>query len=436
MLRIAHTTLRRPTRIALFIGALLLPRAAASQQQGAGIRQDALRVFLDCHSRQCDSEYFRTEIGFVNWVRDRTLAQVHLIITTDRTGGGGSVFTLDFVGLQDLEARDDTLSLTTLTTETESEILQRLTRVMAAGLARYSTLIGQVGSFDISASQREVGPTERLVGAGQVEDPWNFWVFEAGADLDLEGEETERRRQIGGSFDARRTTDVWKIELEADADFRRNVQKLDDGEEIVDDRTDWSVGLLTAYALGERWSLGGLAGASASTRRNQEFGWDAAAAVEYSFLPYEQAPRRSLTARYDFGVQYFDWVEETIYFQTAELRPQHELQFQLFQRQPWGETRIALEGRQFLHDLDKWNVSLSTDVEVRIVRGLSLEIRGDLALIEDQLFISAEGLTLEEILQGRFERPTDYSYELSVGLSFEFGSIYNNVVNNRFDRRR
>lgn len=434
MLRIATTTLRLPACIAVVAGSLLLPRVTAAQQQGPGIRQDALKVFLDCHAWQCDSDYFRTEIGFVNWVRDRTLAQVHLIITTDQTGGGGSIFTLDFMGLEDLEGSDDELSMTSLTTETEDEILQRLTRVMAAGLARYSTLVGQVTSFDISASAREPGPTERLVGAGQVEDPWNFWVFEAGADLDLEGEETERQRQVGGSFDARRTTDIWKIELEADADFRRNVQKIDEGEEIVDDRTDWSVGLLVAYALAERWSLGGLAGASASTRRNQEFGWDAAAALEYSFLPYEEAPRRSLTARYDFGLQYFDWVEETIYFQTSELRPQHQLQLQLFQRQPWGETRVSLEGRQFLHDLDKWNVSLSTDIEVRIVRGLSLDIRGDLALIEDQLFISAEGLTLEEILQGRFERPTDYSYELRVGLSFEFGSIYNNVVNNRFDR--
>jgi hypothetical protein len=27
------------------------------------------------------------------------------------------------------------------------------------------------------------------------------------------------------------------------------------------------------------------------------------------------------------------------------------------------------------------------------------------------------------------------TYELSVGLSFEFGSIFSNVVNNRFDSR-
>ncbi|MFW6206599.1 MAG: hypothetical protein ACOC5J_01560 [Gemmatimonadota bacterium] len=60
-------------------------------------------------------------------------------------------------------------------------------------------------------------------------------------------------------------------------------------------------------------------------------------------------------------------------------------------------------------------------------------MRGRLAFIEDQLFISAEGLTEEEILPGRFDRPTDSSYQIDVGPSYEFGSIFNNVVNNRFD---
>ena len=36
------------------------------------------------------------------------------------------------------------------------------------------------------------------------------------------------------------------------------------------------------------------------------------------------------------------------------------------------------------------------------------------------------------IFLGRFDRPTDFTYEFSIGLSFEFGSIFNNVVNNRF----
>ena len=157
-----------------------------------------------------------------------------------------------------------------------------------------------------------------------------------------------------------------------------------------------------------------------------------AAALEYSFFPYVDAPRQSLTARYDLGLRYFDWEEETIFFETEELRPLHQLRLQLFQRQPWGESRVSIDARQYLHDPSKWSVSFSGDVEFRIVRGLELEVEVDLEFIEDQLFISREGLSAEDILLGRFERPTDMTYGFSVGLSFEFGSIYNNVVNNRF----
>ena len=212
----------------------------------------------------------------------------------------------------------------------------------------------------------------------------------------------------------------------------RDERELEDGTLIVDERSDWNADALLAYTLADHWSLGTFAGAGASTRRNQDFGANVSAAVEYSFFPYPQAPRQSLTARYRLGFEYFDWEEETIFSQTEELRPVHHLQLQLFQRQPWGESRVSINGSQFLHDLGKWSVSLSGDLEFRIIRGLELELEADIDFIEDQLFISRAGLTDQDILLGRFDRPTDRSYELSIGLSFEFGSIYNNVVNNRF----
>jgi hypothetical protein len=94
-----------------------------------------------------------------------------------------------------------------------------------------------------------------------------------------------------------------------------------------------------------------------------------------------------------------------------------------------------VDGSQFLHDLGLWSVSLSGDLEFRIFRGLNLEVGGNVNFIEDQIFLSREGLSDEDILLGRFERPTDKSYQLFVGISYEFGSIFNNVVNNRFDSR-
>ena len=353
-----------------------------------------------------------------------------MIITSSQTGGGGSAFTLDFLGREDLEGRDDQLTYTSLGTDTEDEILSGLAGVLGLGLARYSVLIGQPPPVEFPAD--EPPPTDRLVSADEVEDPWDFWVFEIGADVDWEGEETEKERRISGDLSARRTTEIWKIEVSADFDFFRDEIERSDGTIRVDERDNWDAFSSVAYALADHWSLGLFVLGGASTRRNQRFGGDASVAVEYSVFPYEEAPRRSLTAAYAIGPRYFDWEEETIYRETAETRAQHEVEISLFQRQPWGESRVSVRGRQFLHDLDLNSLSLYGELEFRIVRGLNLDVEADVEWLNDQIFISGAGLTDEDIFLGRFQRPTDFSYEFSVGLSFEFGSIFNNVVNNRF----
>jgi hypothetical protein len=93
---------------------------------------------------------------------------------------------------------------------------------------------------------------------------------------------------------------------------------------------------------------------------------------------------------------------------------------------------VSLNGSQYLHDTSLWNASLFGDLSFRIWRGLNLSIRGRYSLVEDQLFIPKGELTDEEILLGQFARPTDYESSIRVGISYEFGSIFNNVVNNRF----
>ena len=68
----------------------------------------ALRVFLDCGD-ECDLDHLRTEITFVNYVRDRRDAQVHVLVTTESSGGGGRAHTIDYIGLREFAGVDDRL---------------------------------------------------------------------------------------------------------------------------------------------------------------------------------------------------------------------------------------------------------------------------------------------------------------------------------------
>ena len=91
----------------LLLAALASPLAAQVVSQPAAV-PSSIDVFLDCGFR-CDEDFIRTEIAYVNWVRDRAVADVHILVTTQNTGGGGTEFTFAFLGQRAFAGIGDTL---------------------------------------------------------------------------------------------------------------------------------------------------------------------------------------------------------------------------------------------------------------------------------------------------------------------------------------
>jgi hypothetical protein len=53
--------------------------------------------------------------------------------------------------------------------------------------------------------------------------------------------------------------------------------------------------------------------------------------------------------------------------------------------------------------------------------------------IHDQINLRLNGASTDEVLLAQKEQKTNYTLYSYIGLSYRFGSIYNNVVNPRFD---
>jgi len=120
------------------IGVLTVAISAYAQERSSqedSPRNEALRVFLDCAS--CDENYIRTEVTFVNYVRDRTLADVHVLITTQATGGGGTQYTLKFIGLARFKGLENSLTYSASQTSTPDERRRGLVSVLKLGLVGY-----------------------------------------------------------------------------------------------------------------------------------------------------------------------------------------------------------------------------------------------------------------------------------------------------------
>ena len=61
-----------------------------------------------------------------------------------------------------------------------------------------------------------------------------------------------------------------------------------------------------------------------------------------------------------------------------------------------------------------------------------MNVGGNYSLIRNQIGLRRRDLSDEEIFTARRELATDNSYRLNLGFTFDFGSVFNNVVNSRF----
>lgn len=413
--------------LALVASALL---GAAVSAQAAGSRP---RVFFDCDGPNCNSQYYRTEISWVNWVNDRAVADIHVIMGSVQAGAGGREYQLDFLAVDPTSGYEEQMVYLALGTDTDRETLDGLTHTLGLGIAEWANANGYRGLVSLVGPDLEQGggAPQRLVSREEVDDPWNLWVFSLNVSANRQAEETSTTNQLNGGFNASRVSPTWKLNFNTFVNHRRLRRELSDGT-FNDIRTNWTFNQLVAYSVAEHWSVGVTGSIGRSVQDNQRFRARFSPAIEYSFFPYEEATRRSLTALYRVGPWYADYIEPTIYTEVEELRYEQALEIDFSSRQTWGDAGLTLSFSNFLHDFDLNRRSIRGDVSYRVTRGFEIQASGEMAWVNDQIFLSAEDASDEEALLNLRQRATDRTERFSLGVRIQFGSIFNNVVNNRF----
>ena len=72
---------------------------------------------------------------------------------------------------------------------------------------------------------------------------------------------------------------------------------------------------------------------------------------------------------------------------TAEQRPSHVLTVATDVRQKWGSLDLSARGSQFLHDLNRYELSVGGSMRLQLVRGLSLPLDGRYSRVRDQIYL-------------------------------------------------
>ena len=407
---------------------LILVSNSYSQEEALDIeelKKGAPKVFIDCN--RCDIDYIRTEITFVNYVWDRKEADVHILITIQETGSGGREYTIAFIGQKDFVNLQNTLDFFSNRTETQDEIRRGLVQTLKLGLGPY-----------IARSPIAAGVTIHLnqeVKATDVEDTWNFWVFNTSFRGRLSGEEQRNSTTLSGNFSANRVTPASKLRMGLNIYYDKDNYDVDE-ERTTSISESESFDGLYVKSISEHWSVGAWLSISSSTYRNIEVAYTLHPAIEYNFFSYSVSTRRQLRALYKIGYGSYRYREETIFDKTSEDLFNESLSITLELNEPWGTAKFSLQGSHYFHDLNKNMFRVSGDLSFRIFKGLSMDIDANYSSTRNQLSLPKGEATLEEILLRRRELSSGYRFNTSIGLSYRFGSVFSNVVNPRFGSSR
>jgi hypothetical protein len=429
----------RRTTIALILVVLLCvstasaegSRSSKSSERHFRASTERVRLFLDCVRTWCDLDYLRTEIGFVDWVRVREEADVHVLVTSQRTGSGGLEVTLRYIGQDRFEGLDLELTATTPQTATADEARRDMGRVLALGLARY------VATTPAGVHLRIVddAPPRRAETLAEpvVHDPWNYWVIRTRLAGQFDGESSVRSSAGSGVLQANRVTEAWKFNFSIDGRYGVSHFEFDDGTEpYTSVQKNWAVRGLGVKSLTDRWSAGLRSSAAGSTYLNQRLVARLAPAVEYNIFPYAESTRRRWIVQYAAGIRYAEYFEPTVYDKLSETLWDHSVITELDLKQPWGTVNSGIDFTQYFYDPSKYRVGFNNEFNVRLFRGLSANLDSNIQWIRNQIYLPAGEATPEEVLVRQRQLATSYGFNVSLGVSYTFGSIFNNVVNRRF----
>jgi hypothetical protein len=389
-----------------------------------------VRVFIDCNNVPCDTDFFRTELSFVEHVRDRQNADIHLLMTGQSTGSGGREITFSFFGQGRFMGRDQVLRETFVVAASQDDVRRGMVRVMSLGLVQY--VLGNPGAERLRVTVQQAQST--TTGAAQTLDPWNRWSFRVNVNGNGSGESSSTSIFFSTNVNANRTTDESKVNLNANVNYRESKFELPDGRTFRSPNRDYGANGLYVKSLGGHWSAGVRASWNSSTFSNQNWAWSGGPGIEWDLFPYSESTRRLLTVNYTVRARLWDYRELTIYGKLHETRVSQELETTMSMRQRWGTVGATVEVASFVPDVGKNHIAAFGDVSLNLFRGLSLNLDINIESVRDQISLPALEATSEEVLVNQRQLATSYRYFYFFGVSYTFGSIFSPIVNPRFGR--
>lgn len=382
------------------------------------------KVFVE--GVRLDMDYLRRNMKFVDFVNDPAVADVHIIINSQTSGSGGQVYSIRFISKTYENFSEYTITCTTASSDTQEESRKKITDTLSLGIMPF------VNESDVSGnlSVKYLDDEENGTTITTTVDPWKNWTFRGNFNGGINAEEKRKSYDYSINLRADKVAEEWKLRNSAFTSVSTSETK-GDSVVYVSNRIRNNVSSSFVKSLSSRWSLGTFGSYSTNNYSNIAYSVSLKPAIEYNIFPWDMSDRKVFTIAYYLGPEWAKYYKITSYDKTEEFIWQQSLRLDLQIVETWGEINAGLNYSNYLHDFNLNNISFDTRFSFRIVRGISVNFRFNIERIHDQISLPKEAVSLEDLLQGNRQLASSFGVGADMGLSIQFGSIYNNIVNNR-----
>jgi len=303
--------------------------------QADSLRKDALNVYMNA------TPFLKERITFINFVRDRKVADLVIISNSEITGSGGKEYTMFLEGMGTLSGMVDTLKFSTLPDDTEDQRREKELQVLKMGLIRYiiKTPLAEYIKIDF---------TEPITSSIST-DKWDSWVFKSDISGYSNGQSSIKQTTLWGGITVSRITDEWKHSFNFNYSYNNNKYEYEDVvyTSITNSK---SFNARIVNSLNDHWSVGGSAGVYASTFANYDLRSYISPGIEYNIFPYSESTSRQFRILYSMGTGYSDYTDSTIYNKTTEFLLSHSLQSTYQVIRKWGSIELSASWSNYLRD--------------------------------------------------------------------------------------
>ena len=339
-------------------------------------RELALNIYIDCDN--CDQQYFKENFTIVNYVRDRKESDVHIIITDMRTGGGGTEFSLQFIGHDKYNSLTDTVVYSLPTNYTDEEERSSLLKHIQLGLVPYIMKTAYSDKLELSINSNLETEKEK--------DPWKSWVFRISANGWGNIEKSYTSFNVYSGVSIQKVTPEIKIESNLHSNYEESKYRLYEDDSLVYSNNTYQRSYrfsnLIVKSIGNHFGVGGFFNIRNSTYQNLELKVNVNPAIEYNVFSYEEATSKQLRFLYSVGYSHFNYIDTTIYDKTQEGLFNQELRIMFKYVADWGSIDASISGSNYLNDFSLYSVRSFLGTEIRIFKACRLSFGVALAFLE------------------------------------------------------